>query len=503
MRLSLHHKKRQENEVSAESLQAQKLSFVKTTLKQCAYKKRDKKGPYENMSEFLSCLKSSDSDESQHNGEQSSASKKYLHRNIYPVIKKTIYQEIVLDQDKIIKHLKADYPTKHSGSQTLKLKISSLVDKKNQRTYYISQSIASGGIGKVRLALDDKNHFFAFKEFRLNPSEFSGKKNTKKNDDYFRTEFTTIDGIRNELKVGRKINSPVMMRKLFNDQGKIYALMNYMDGGSINRLGMHLTWESLNHVQNIPEYRTSLCWSLLAQVGQELVSLHEHEIVHCDVKPGNILFDKQGHFALTDFDGSVRLDASGYAKKGSYTRGYRAPERSDSWHHAFSTSADIWSLGVTILDFWSSTSKHKSDMLEPVWPNPFFGETDELCSDHLHVYEIFRKIKTQPGDASSRLLSSLDNKQVKNYNDFVLSFHYLKKYSPELEKFLLNEMLNPNPHARPSASSIVKMAHAHLNSKMQKKASEYMEKVALYQRERLRLVAYALSLASQQIPLKI
>lgn len=47
--------------------------------------------------------------------------------------------------------------------------------------------------------------------------------------------------------------------------------------------------------------------TILAQIGQALHYSHQHDIVHCDLKPGNILFNAKGEAVLADFGLAMRL----------------------------------------------------------------------------------------------------------------------------------------------------------------------------------------------------
>ncbi|MBD2899019.1 Serine/threonine-protein kinase PknD [Actinomadura sp. RB99] len=87
---------------------------------------------------------------------------------------------------------------------------------------------------------------------------------------------------------------------------------------------------------------------LCVQVAGALEALHAKGIVHCDIKPGNILLDHDGTAKLADFGAAYRLHGSGTITPNGplfYTPGYAAPE---VLLGAPEPASDVYSLGVTL-----------------------------------------------------------------------------------------------------------------------------------------------------------
>jgi serine/threonine protein kinase len=94
-----------------------------------------------------------------------------------------------------------------------------------------------------------------------------------------------------------------------------------------------------------------------------MYELYNRSIVHCDLKPGNILVSPKGHLAIADFGMSLISDEPVETDKPfdeceffSYggTYAYQAPELLISHHPAsFTCAVDMWSFGVIIFEMYT------------------------------------------------------------------------------------------------------------------------------------------------------
>ena len=150
---------------------------------------------------------------------------------------------------------------------------------------------------------------------------------------------------RKEARRIRKLNSRhvVKVRDLFDDNDTSYYVMDFIDGESLStRL----------HRQRRPLTEAEVC-SLLPQVLDGLRSLHAEHIWHLDLKPANIMVDRQGKVLLIDLGASKQLQtADGVSVSTSsamaYTQGYAPPEQMDQHFERFGPWTDLYALGATL-----------------------------------------------------------------------------------------------------------------------------------------------------------
>eukprot|EP00744_Colponema_vietnamica_P002945 GILI01004568.1.p1 GENE.GILI01004568.1~~GILI01004568.1.p1 ORF type:complete len:1736 (-),score=449.44 GILI01004568.1:135-5000(-) len=113
--------------------------------------------------------------------------------------------------------------------------------------------------------------------------------------------------------------------------------------------------------------------SYVRNILQGLAYIHKNRWVHCDIKPQNVLLDAEGRCKLGDFGTAVHLEHPGQvvtALKG--TPSYMPPEvieADDVTGQGFDMKADIWALGVTVIEMatgqppWSHVEGAKGKMV--------------------------------------------------------------------------------------------------------------------------------------------
>ncbi len=133
----------------------------------------------------------------------------------------------------------------------------------------------------------------------------------------------------------------VKVHDLFEENGTAYYVMDYIDGESlaekIKKAGQPFTEAEVR--------------SILSQILEALREVHQNEIWHLDLKPGNIMIDKSGNAYLIDFGASKQIRANGSMTTSTalcYTPGYAPNEQIGQMYDRFGPWTDIYALGATI-----------------------------------------------------------------------------------------------------------------------------------------------------------
>lgn len=103
-----------------------------------------------------------------------------------------------------------------------------------------------------------------------------------------------------------------------------------------------------NHAKDHARYHERIA-SIIARVADALAYAHEHGVLHRDVKPSNLLLDREGEVWLADFGLAKTGDSEALTHTGDVvgTLRYVAPER---LRGEMDARSDVYSLGLTLFE---------------------------------------------------------------------------------------------------------------------------------------------------------
>ncbi|MDP6941072.1 MAG: protein kinase [Planctomycetota bacterium] len=105
---------------------------------------------------------------------------------------------------------------------------------------------------------------------------------------------------------------------------------------------------------------------VIARVAEGLNVAHKEGLIHRDVKPGNLVFDRSGQLVLTDFGIAKASHQTTITRTGEFigSPGYISPEQAMARRVEVDHRTDIYSLGVTLYEFLTLKQPFLEDTLE-------------------------------------------------------------------------------------------------------------------------------------------
>lgn len=191
------------------------------------------------------------------------------------------------------------------------------------RRYVITRVIKQGGQGAVYAGIDDTGKVYAIKEML---DKFTDPKE--------RAE--AIERFNDEADMLQRLKHPRIPRVYshFRDEGRHYLTMDFVRGEDLE--------EIVDREGRIDEARV-LEWA--DQICDVLADLHGHNLIYRDMKPSNVMIDREdGGIKVVDF-GITRLFKPTERGTQIGTPGYAPPEQ---YQGLATPQSDVYALGATL-----------------------------------------------------------------------------------------------------------------------------------------------------------
>ncbi|UCF64583.1 MAG: protein kinase [bacterium] len=269
--------------------------------------------------------------------------------------------------------------------------------------YEILEKVGQGGMGVVYKALDTSlNRKVALKFL---PTHLTKDKASRKR---FMVEAQAASALdHSNICTIHEINE--------TPDGQLYICMAYYEGESLRqkiKKGPIPFDEALN---------------IFFQIAQGIKAAHEENIIHRDIKPGNIIITDKGELKIVDF-GLAKLAGVDLTKSTSSkgTAAYMCPEqiRQQKVDHR----CDIWALGIVLYELLTGKLPFKGDYPEPMM-YAIVNEEPKPLSDYLkNVPELLQAIV-------DKLLKKNPQERYQNISDLLLDLEpFVKESEPKLKK---------------------------------------------------------------------
>lgn len=207
-----------------------------------------------------------------------------------------------------------------------------------------------------------------------------------------------IARLKHEYKMTENLNIEgiVKVLRLESHQNRLALVSEDFGGQSLKQLLSYQKLEISNFL------------SITLQLAQALVSLHNHHIIHKDIKPANIIINPvTGEVKLTDFSISSRLNKETpqlvNPNQLEGTLVYMSPEQTGRMNRPVDYRSDFYSLGVTFYE-----------MLTGKLP---FQSNDPLELVHCHLAKQPVPIKELKPEVPSAICSIVIKLMAKNAED--------------------------------------------------------------------------------------
>jgi serine/threonine protein kinase len=220
-----------------------------------------------------------------------------------------------------------------------------LFQDQQEETY---QLIGKGGFGKVYRVFNNlDNQYYAIKQIRVSKENLTHALNEIRilasisHPHVIRYHHSWISSCCNEMEEDDYDEDDSEEDMLVETDGGNVYFFNIQMEYCVSTLRKYLTERTVVDVSH--------CYTIIYQMMEGLMFLHQHSIIHRDVKPDNVLISsfQPFHIKITDFGLAKKIATSPDASSYVGTCLYAAPEQSEK---KFYYASDVYSVGIIMLE---------------------------------------------------------------------------------------------------------------------------------------------------------
>jgi serine/threonine-protein kinase len=161
-----------------------------------------------------------------------------------------------------------------------------------------------------------------------------------------------LERFRREARAVARLNHPhvVTVIDAGEDEGAPYIVFEYVEGETLK-----------DRIRRLGRLPVSEAVAYAIEIGRALEAAHASRLVHRDVKPQNVLIDRDGRAKVTDFGIARSLESQGLTATGRVlgTTDYVSPEQ--ALGHEVTGQSDIYSLGIVLYEMLTGEVPFKAD----------------------------------------------------------------------------------------------------------------------------------------------
>ena len=171
----------------------------------------------------------------------------------------------------------------------------------------------------------------------------------------------------------------VHVNDMFEENGTVYYVMDFVKGESLSSY-MRRTGQPLSEEQAL---------FVFGQLLDGLEEVHSKQIWHLDLKPENLMIDKDGNVVIIDFGASKQVGQSGKYTGTSnilcYTPGYAPTEQVNQNMDAIGPWTDIYALGATLYNLVTGIDPSTVNPAAPVFPKTVSARLQQLVRRLMNI----------------------------------------------------------------------------------------------------------------------